>query len=124
MTIVTASAVSWRTVDDPAAQVGAGAQRVDEVEVVTGHEGGGQGLDDAARTADHATQRAGGVGAEAGTRHPGWRGRSVDGGSAHYASVTYGNVTYETVGDRFPHLAPAGGWMPGRTWVRWRCSGA
>jgi hypothetical protein len=84
-------------VDDPAAQVGAGAQRVDEVEVVAGHERGGQGLDDAARAADHAADRAGSVGTEAGTRHPGLTGGSVDGGGTHYASVTYGNVTYESV---------------------------
>ncbi len=74
--------------DDAAAQVGAGAQRVDQVEVVARHERGGQRLGDLAGTTEHAPERTGGVGSDArarrrGRRVHGGRGRSGHGGCAH-----------------------------------------
>ena len=63
--------------DDAAAQVGAGAQRVDQVEVVARHERGGQGLGQPAGTTHDAPERSGGVGSEARARR---RGRRVHGG--------------------------------------------
>ena len=93
--------------DDAAAQVGAGAQRVDEVEVVLGHERGGEGLGHPAGATQDAPEGSGGGGAEPGARHPQGRGRSVDGGSAlTYASVTYANVTYENAQPRRPARRP------------------
>ena len=97
--------------EDAAAQVGARAQRVDQVEVVTGHERGGQGLGHLAGPTQHAPEGSGGVGSEPLARRRrrahrvrprGGRGRSVDGGGAHYPSVTYATVTYETVTTTFP----------------------
>ena len=46
--------------DDAAAQVGTGAQRVDEVEVVLGHERGDEGLGHPAGAAQDATEGSGG----------------------------------------------------------------
>ena len=71
-------------VDDARAQVGARAQRVEQVEVVLGDERSGEGLGHPAAAAQEPPDRAGcRRRAQAGARHPGCRGRSVDGGCAH-----------------------------------------
>ena len=126
--------------EDAAAQVGARAQRVDQVEVVTGHERGGQGLGHLAGSTQHAPERSGGVGSEPLARRRrrahrvrprGGRGRSVDGGGAHYPTVTYATVTYETVTTTFPPdagtftFAPQPFWCEGEASVSsgWRWPG-
>ena len=84
--------------DDAAAQVGAGAHRVEEVEVVVGDQRRGEGLGHPAGAAHQPAERAGGVGAEARPGGPRGGGRSVAVDALTYASVTYVCVSYDTVG--------------------------
>ena len=82
---VTASAVSGSTAHHPAAQVGARAQRRDQVEVVGGDQRGRDGLREAGQRVAGRAQRATQPGAaRGGQRH-------------HYATVTYVGVTYDSV---------------------------
>ena len=77
--------------DDAAAQIGASAQRVEEVKVVVGDQRRGQRFGDLAGAAQHESERAGGRGSAQ-------RRAAVDGGCGHATSLTYGCVGYDSVG--------------------------